>query len=59
MRTAGTTVIALGLFLHPVAALWPFQQKRFTAEAFVDAGPLGVNTTGRVVALGDWDGDQK
>jgi integrin alpha FG-GAP repeat containing protein 1 len=59
MRTAGTTVLALALLSHPAAALWPFQQKRFTAEAFVDAGSLGVNTTGRVVALGDWDGDQK
>jgi len=59
MRTAGTILVTLVLFLHPVAALWPFQQKRFTAEAFVDAGSLGVNTTGRVVALGDWDGDQK
>ena len=41
-------------------AIWPFPQKRFTAEAFIDAGPLGLDEVkGRVVALGDWNGDQK
>jgi len=54
--------VAFGLItgLQKVDAVWPFQQKRFTAEALIDAGPLGLESlTGRVVALGDWNGDQK
>ena len=47
--------------LVPVRAIWPFQPKRFTQEAFVDAGTLGVEgeDLGRIVAFGDWNGDQK
>ncbi|KAG8833578.1 hypothetical protein FRC17_010402 [Serendipita sp. 399] len=39
-------------------ALWPFPSKRFTANAFVDAQTLGLDDAGRVVAFGDFDGDQ-
>lgn len=47
-------------FTQATVAIWPFKQKRFVAEAFIDAGSLGVEeVTGRVIALGDWDGDQK
>ena len=46
--------------LTSTLALWPFQTKRLTAEAFIDAGPLGLDDVGgRVVAVGDWNGDQK
>ncbi len=46
--------------LGDVSALWPFKQKRFVAEAFIDAGPLGMQgMVGRVVAMGDWNGDQQ
>jgi hypothetical protein len=37
---------------------WPFPSKRFTANAFVDAGTLGLEDAGRIVAFGDFDGDQ-
>lgn len=40
--------------------LWPFREKRFKAEKLIDAGPLGLEgVQGRVVALGDWNGDQQ
>ncbi|KAG8786607.1 hypothetical protein FRC20_011034 [Serendipita sp. 405] len=39
-------------------ALWPFPSKRFTANAFVDAQTLGLDDAGRIVAFGDFDGDQ-
>ncbi|WVF71448.1 hypothetical protein IAT40_006252 [Kwoniella sp. CBS 6097] len=43
-----------------VEAFWPFKEKRFKDEAFIDAGSLGLEgVKGRVVATGDWDGDQK
>ncbi|ORX36662.1 hypothetical protein BD324DRAFT_626704 [Kockovaella imperatae] len=54
---------ALFVFLHigPTLAFWPFGSgKRFTSEAFVNAGALGLDKVqGRVVAVGDWNGDQK
>lgn len=49
------------LWLAPATlALWPFQQKRGNSEALFNAGSLGLpDDAGRVVALGDIDGDQK
>jgi hypothetical protein len=38
--------------------VWPFPTKRFSANAFVDAGTLGLEDAGRIVAFGDFDGDQ-
>ncbi|EIW70623.1 hypothetical protein TREMEDRAFT_28893 [Tremella mesenterica DSM 1558] len=53
------TLPVLTIFALPTRALWPFKQKRFVAEAFIDAGPLGLeDATGRVIAMGDWNGDQ-
>lgn len=40
--------------------MWPFTEQEYTAvEGMVDAGSLGIEGTGRVVAVGDWDGDQQ
>lgn len=52
---------SLALLLLPFAkAIWPFQHKRFSAEALIDAGQLGFEgVDGRVVAVGDWNGDKK
>ena len=53
------TLIAI-LQAYNSDALWPFRAKRFVTEALINAGSLGLESvTGRVVALGDWDGDQK
>ncbi|WVQ82354.1 hypothetical protein IAT38_004482 [Cryptococcus sp. DSM 104549] len=59
-----STILALLLPFLALApsshALWPFKEKRFKDEAFIDAGPLGLEgLKGKVVGLGDWDGDQK
>ncbi|WVR07022.1 hypothetical protein IAU60_004061 [Kwoniella sp. DSM 27419] len=41
-------------------AFWPFKDKKYNQEAFINAGSLGFEgVTGRVVAVGDWNGDQK
>lgn len=51
----------LGALATGADALWPFKPKRFTAEAFLDAGSLGLDDAvrGRVLAIGDVNGDQK
>jgi integrin alpha FG-GAP repeat containing protein 1 len=55
-RSASLTLLLLPF----VKAIWPFQQKRFSAEALIDAGQLGFEgVDGRVVAVGDWNGDKK
>ena len=46
------------LLLDGTTALWPFPKKRFTANRFITAGPLGLQDAERVVAFGDFDGDQ-
>ncbi|TYJ56963.1 hypothetical protein B9479_002242 [Cryptococcus floricola] len=48
------------LFSAPSQAIWPFKEKRFKDEAFIDAGSLGLGKLdGRVAAVGDWNGDSK
>lgn len=40
------------------AAFWPFPKKRFTGTRLVDAGTLGLTGDRRIVAFGDFSGDQ-
>ena len=42
----------------PTTAIWPFPPKRFTGNALLGAGSLGLEGDGRVVAFGDFNGDQ-
>ncbi|KAI0263708.1 hypothetical protein BC834DRAFT_971087 [Gloeopeniophorella convolvens] len=52
-------VASIALFAAPTTALWPFPPKRFAGNALVGAGSLGLNDgDGRVVAFGDFNGDQ-
>lgn len=37
---------------------WPFPPKRFTGSSLQDAGSLGLGNDERVVAFGDFNGDQ-
>ena len=60
MKAHQLAALVVTACIVPAQAVWPFKQKRFEAEAFIDAGPLGLEAvTGRVAAVGDWDGDQK
>ncbi|KAF8968304.1 hypothetical protein BDZ97DRAFT_1655046 [Flammula alnicola] len=60
-RRKPTTVTAIfvltGLF-SPGLAIWPFPPKRFTGNSLIDAGSMGLSGDGRVVAFGDFNGDQ-
>jgi len=52
-------VLALTAEVLGVGAMWPFSEQRAAEESLVDAGSLGIEGTGRVVAVGDWNGDQQ
>ncbi|WVN88253.1 uncharacterized protein L203_103454 [Cryptococcus depauperatus CBS 7841] len=59
--TFSVAALIVPLLLFSTAqALWPFKEKRFKDEAFINAGSLGLDKVeGRVVAFGDWNGDSK
>jgi integrin alpha FG-GAP repeat containing protein 1 len=64
MRSSSATTLAVLTLVYEItgvsSALWPFREKRFKAEKMIDAGPLGLEgIQGRVVAMGDWNGDQQ
>ena len=41
-----------------VLAIWPFPERQYKVEGWINSGQLGLDIKGSVVALGDWDGDQ-
>ena len=62
MASKTLLVLTLTAEVLGVGAMWPFTEEReqsYTAEGLVDAGSLGIEGTGRVLAVGDWDGDQQ
>ncbi|KAI0303281.1 hypothetical protein B0F90DRAFT_1709692 [Multifurca ochricompacta] len=51
-------IISVALFAAPTTALWPFPPKRFSGNALIRAGSLGLDDgDGRVIAFGDFNGD--
>jgi integrin alpha FG-GAP repeat containing protein 1 len=49
---------SLALFAPPTTALWPFPPKRFSGNALLSAGSLGLDDNdSRVIAFGDFNGD--
>lgn len=59
MTNKALFVLALTAEVLGVQASWGSNQKRYNEEALIDAGSLGVEGVGRVVAVGDWNGDQQ
>jgi hypothetical protein len=62
MASKTLLVLALTAEVLGVGAMWPFTEQveqPYTIEGLVDAGSLGIEGTGRIVAVGDWDGDQQ
>ncbi|KAI0081457.1 hypothetical protein K474DRAFT_1613628 [Panus rudis PR-1116 ss-1] len=53
-----TLILFVLLCATSVQAIWPFPPKRFSGNALLQAGSMGVETDGRVVAFGDFNGDQ-
>jgi hypothetical protein len=48
----------ISCFLSSAFAIWPLPPKRFTGNSLIDAGSMGLTSDGRVVAFGDFNGDQ-
>ncbi|KAF9239681.1 hypothetical protein BU15DRAFT_74536 [Melanogaster broomeanus] len=46
------------LLISPVSSIWPFSPKRFTKNSLMQAGSLGLDDGQRIVAFGDFNGDQ-
>jgi hypothetical protein len=62
MASRTLLVLALTAEVLGVGAMWPFTEQvdqSYTAEGLIEAGSLGIEGTGRVAAVGDWDGDQQ
>ena len=60
-RRKGLTVfylLATLCLITPSMAIWPFPPKRFRGNSLIDAGAMGLSGDGRVVAFGDFNGDQ-
>lgn len=58
MRTLPLALVLLCQQLTTAAALWPFPAKRFTKNALIDTGSLGLPQQSRILAFGDFNGDQ-
>ena len=58
VRPFSLALLSTWLWLPSAFAMWPFPPKRFKGNALLGAGSLGLDTDGRVVALGDFNGDQ-
>ncbi|KZT11560.1 uncharacterized protein LAESUDRAFT_783948 [Laetiporus sulphureus 93-53] len=51
-------LLLLAWIATPAQAIWPFSPKRFSGNALLSAGTLGVDGEGGVIAFGDFNGDQ-
>ena len=51
-------VLTLSLAALQTNAIWPFPPKRFSGNSLLEAGAMGVDSNDRVVAFGDFNGDQ-
>ncbi|KAH9890573.1 hypothetical protein C8Q73DRAFT_793017 [Cubamyces lactineus] len=52
------SLLALASCTVPARAIWPFPPKRFSGNALLSAGPMGVDADANVIAFGDFNGDQ-
>ena len=51
-------LLPLLLLIPQCAAVWPFTHERFTKNSLIDAGTRGLSGDERVIAFGDFNGDQ-
>lgn len=59
MTPRASLLLSLILPFSVHAFIWPFSQKRFKANALIEAGSLGLqDVNGRIAAFGDFGGDQ-
>ena len=58
-RLTAFYLLATLCLITPSMAIWPFPPKRFRGNSLIDAGAMGLSGDGRVVAFGDFNGDQQ
>jgi integrin alpha FG-GAP repeat containing protein 1 len=58
MKTLPLGLLLLCQQFTNAVALWPFPAKRFTKNALIDTGSLGLPQQSRALAFGDFNGDQ-
>lgn len=58
VRPSSLALLSTWLWFPLTLAMWPFPPKRFKGNALLGAGSLELSTDGRVVGLGDFNGDQ-
>ena len=51
-------LLTLSLATLQADAIWPFPPKRFSGNSMLSAGAMGVDSNDRVIAFGDFNGDQ-
>ena len=51
-------LLTLSLALPRTDAIWPFPPKRFSGNSLLGAGSMGVDGNDKVIAYGDFNGDQ-
>ncbi|KAJ7611627.1 hypothetical protein FB45DRAFT_940496 [Roridomyces roridus] len=57
-RRKGLCALIFLIWLDLTSAMWPFPPKRFSGNSLVGAGSMGIDVVGRVIAFGDFNGDQ-
>ena len=57
-RLTAFSLLATLCLVAPSMAIWPFPPKRFRGNSLIDAGAMGLSGDGRVIAFGDFNGDQ-
>lgn len=53
-----STIFALTNIVSAFDFTWPFTTQRFKGNALLEAGTLGLASDVRVIAFGDFNGDQ-
>lgn len=51
-------LFTLSFATYQTHAIWPFPPKRFSGNSLLKAGAMGVDGNDRVIAYGDFNGDQ-
>jgi len=57
-KRTSLALATISCLVPQLAAIWPFPPKRFTGNSLIGAGSMGISDGERVVAFGDFNGDQ-
>ncbi|KAH7890039.1 hypothetical protein F5I97DRAFT_1999340 [Phlebopus sp. FC_14] len=58
VKRSRSVLLSSLLLSSPVWSIWPFEPKRFTKNSLMQAGSMGLDDDVRIVAYGDFNGDQ-